>query len=183
MTFCFAIFACLAAIVSASVPRYDDRAFDSLLMKRQIAINQTSSSLVVDLGYEQYLGVANLSTGLKTWKGQGTIRPVVDSSGAHKDFQDPLRSPAYRASTLATSPTTIRRPQPDTARRHSTPKLSTNSKSTHPKWFQLHRNRRLLVLERLCSAKRDESAGFGIHPWWWVRPGTGKHGYEPYHQR
>lgn len=63
------IHACLATVVSAAVPNYNSRASDGLLSKRQSTVNQSSSSLIVDLGYERYMGVANLSTGLNTWKG------------------------------------------------------------------------------------------------------------------
>ena len=61
-----AICAVLAAIASAT-PRYNSRAFDSVHSKRQNS--ESSTSLVVDLGYEQYQGVANTSTSLNTWKG------------------------------------------------------------------------------------------------------------------
>ena len=64
-----AIYVWLAAIVSAATPRYNSRAYDSLLSKRQSTLSQSSSSLVVDLSYAKYMGVANLSTGLNTWKG------------------------------------------------------------------------------------------------------------------
>lgn len=64
-----AICAYLAAVVSAATASYNSRAFDGLLSKRQSTIDQSVSSLVVDLGYERYMGVANLSTGLNTWKG------------------------------------------------------------------------------------------------------------------
>ena len=55
------------AALASSIPTYNSRAFDAALSKRQNPAN--SSSLVVDLGYEQYRGVANASTGLNTWKG------------------------------------------------------------------------------------------------------------------
>ena len=45
---------------------FDSKPFSSILNKRQGA---PSSGLVVDLGYEQYQGVANSSTGLNTWRG------------------------------------------------------------------------------------------------------------------
>lgn len=64
-----AICAYLVAIVSAATPSYNSRAFDGLLTKRQSTVDLSPSSLVVDLGYERYMGVASLSTGLHTWKG------------------------------------------------------------------------------------------------------------------
>ena len=67
--FVAAMYVCLAATVSAGTPSHNSRIFDRLLSKRQSTINQSSSRLVVDLGYDQYRGVANLSTGLDTWKG------------------------------------------------------------------------------------------------------------------
>jgi len=69
MKFSLAICADLVAIVSAAAPRYNSRAFDGVLSKRQNTVNHSSSSLIVDLGYEQYTGVANQSTKLNTWKG------------------------------------------------------------------------------------------------------------------
>ena len=69
MRFSIAIHAFLAAGVSAATPSYNSKVFDALLSKRQRTVDPLSSSLVVDLGYEQYMGVANLSTGLNTWKG------------------------------------------------------------------------------------------------------------------
>ena len=69
MRFLVAMYVCLAAFVSAATPSHNSKTFDSLLSKRQSAVNHSSSRLVVDLGYDQYMGVANLSTGLNTWKG------------------------------------------------------------------------------------------------------------------
>ena len=63
------IYANLATVVSAAIPRYNSRAFDGLLSKRENSVNDSSPNLVVDLGYARYRGVANLSTGLDTWKG------------------------------------------------------------------------------------------------------------------
>ena len=63
------IYASLATLVSAAIPSYESRTFDGLLTKRQSNVDQLSSNLVVDLGYERYMGVANVSTGLNTWKG------------------------------------------------------------------------------------------------------------------
>ena len=68
MKFPLATCATLAATASAATLRYNSRAFDAVLSKRQDSVN-ASSSLIVDLGYEQYIGVANQSTGLNTWKG------------------------------------------------------------------------------------------------------------------
>ena len=69
MTFFIALCAYLAAVVSATTPSYNSRAFQGLLSKRQSTVDPSSSGLVVDLGYERYMGVANVSTGLHTWKG------------------------------------------------------------------------------------------------------------------
>lgn len=69
MMFSFAICAYVAAVVSAATPSYNSGAFDKFLGKRQTSVDQSSSNLVVDLGYERYMGVANVSTGLNTWKG------------------------------------------------------------------------------------------------------------------
>lgn len=69
MRFFIAIHAYLAGVISAATPSYNSKAFDGLLSKRQSTVTQSSSSLVVDLGYAQYMGVSNLSTGLNTWKG------------------------------------------------------------------------------------------------------------------
>ena len=72
MTFSFALCATcayLAVIVSAATPSYNSKAFDNLFSKRQSTVDQSSPSLLVDLGYERYMGVANASTGLHTWKG------------------------------------------------------------------------------------------------------------------
>ena len=76
MNFSFALCAYLAAIVSAATPSYNSKAFDNLFNKRQSTVNQSSSSLVVDLGYERYMGAANASTGLHTWKGLIPYSPL-----------------------------------------------------------------------------------------------------------
>ena len=68
MKFALTICAGLAVIASAAAPRYNSRAFDGVLSQRQTSTN-TSSNLIVDLGYERYMGVANASTGLNTFKG------------------------------------------------------------------------------------------------------------------
>ena len=68
MKFALMICACMAVIASAAAPRYNSRAFDGVLSKRQTSTN-ISSNLIVDLGYEQYMGVAHASTGLNTFKG------------------------------------------------------------------------------------------------------------------
>ena len=65
----FAVHAFLAALVSAATPSYNSKAFDNLWSKRQSIEDQPFSSLIVDLGYARYLGVANESTRLHTWKG------------------------------------------------------------------------------------------------------------------
>ncbi len=71
-----AVCTALAAIASAS-PRYNSRAFDGVLSRRQSS--GSSSSVVVDLGYEQYKGVANASAGLNTWKGIRYAAPPTGS--------------------------------------------------------------------------------------------------------
>lgn len=92
------IYAYLAAFVSAAIPSYNSKAFNDLLSKRQ---STSSSSLVVDLGYEQYRGVTNLSTGLNTWKG---IRYAAPPTGSLR-WQPPQapsvdRSEILRGDTL-----------------------------------------------------------------------------------
>ena len=66
MKFHLSVCASLATLAFAATPRYNGRAFDSVIGRRQ---STSASSLTVDLGYEQYMGVANASTGLNTWKG------------------------------------------------------------------------------------------------------------------
>ena len=67
----------ILAVVASATPRYNSKAFDGVLSKRQSSGD--SSSLVVDLGYERYLGVANASTGLNTWKGIRYAAPPTGS--------------------------------------------------------------------------------------------------------
>lgn len=62
------ISAALASITSATI-RYNGKAFDHVSSRRQVSQNSSALDLVVDLGYEQYRGVANASTKLNTWKG------------------------------------------------------------------------------------------------------------------
>ena len=69
-----AIGATLVASISG-FPRKRSGACAATLGKRQNSVN-ASSSLVVDLGYEQYRGVVDNSTGLKTWK--GFVRLLLD---------------------------------------------------------------------------------------------------------
>ena len=78
MKFQLSICASLASLALAATPRYNARAFDSVLAKRQSTSTPSSSNLVVDLGYEQYMGVANASTGLNTWKGYALCRPLSE---------------------------------------------------------------------------------------------------------
>ena len=65
--------AVLVAFASATTPRHNAKVFDSVLSKRQGPSSGPPSNLIVDLGYEQYQGVANASTGLNTWKGYVVI--------------------------------------------------------------------------------------------------------------
>ena len=67
MHFPLAIIFVLAASISAT-PQSKFGASNAALGKRQNSENGFSS-LVVDLGYEQYQGMADASTGLKTWQG------------------------------------------------------------------------------------------------------------------
>ncbi len=60
---------CLAALAIASASPYNARPFDPFLSVRQLHQKTSANGLVVDLGYEQYQGIANQSTGLNTWKG------------------------------------------------------------------------------------------------------------------
>ena len=59
--------AIVAAAVSASAYS-SPRPFDAVLSRRQTVVNATSA-LTVDLGYEVYHGVDNMSTGLHIFKG------------------------------------------------------------------------------------------------------------------
>jgi len=63
--------AALAVVVSAS-PYINSRPFHAALNER--ATSDNSSSLVVDLGYELYQGVANSTTGLNTFKGYLSVQ-------------------------------------------------------------------------------------------------------------
>lgn len=67
MLFWLAITAALAVSISATA-NSENGPLTAALGKRQVSENG-SSSLVVDLGYEQYQGVLDGSTGFKTWKG------------------------------------------------------------------------------------------------------------------
>jgi len=79
-----ALCASLAAVALAT-PAHNARAFDSVLRKRQtsgnlaLSGNASSSNLLVDLGYEQYIGVANETTNLTTWKGIRYAAPPTGS--------------------------------------------------------------------------------------------------------
>ncbi|KAL9042095.1 MAG: hypothetical protein Q9214_003886 [Letrouitia sp. 1 TL-2023] len=53
----------------SALPGYNARPFDALLSKRQGSSNSSAEAPLIDLGYEQYRGVANASTGLNTFKG------------------------------------------------------------------------------------------------------------------
>ena len=67
----FRIFFAFAAFASAAIPPYNPRPYDGVLRKRQdsTSLNASFNGLVVDLGYEQYRGVANDSMGLNNWFG------------------------------------------------------------------------------------------------------------------
>ena len=67
MKFQLSLCASLVTVASAATPRYNGGAFNSVIGRRQSS--SSSSSLTVDLGYEQYMGVANSGTGVNTWKG------------------------------------------------------------------------------------------------------------------
>lgn len=64
---------CLTVLSVATASPYNARPFDSFLSSRQVTQNTSTNGLVVDLGYEQYQGVANQTSGLNTWKGYLTI--------------------------------------------------------------------------------------------------------------
>ena len=66
LTLCTLVLFPLISQISTSL--FNPRPFDRLLSARQVSQN-TSNDLLVDLGYEQYQGVHNESTGLNTWKG------------------------------------------------------------------------------------------------------------------
>ena len=67
MKFLLAIIFALAVSISA-IPQSTYGPRTAALGKRQNSENGFSSH-VVDLGYEQYQGMVDASTGLKTWKG------------------------------------------------------------------------------------------------------------------
>ena len=100
LAFCTA----LVAIVSAT-PRYNSRAFNGVFSKRQAPTN--TSSLVVDLGYEQYMGVANASTSLNTWKG---IRYAAPPTGSLR-WQPPQTPAVNRGQVLPADTLEQRCPQ------------------------------------------------------------------------
>lgn len=56
----------LLSLVSAS-PVVNHRPFDTVWSKRESS--ESPNSLIVDLGYERYRGVSNVTTGLNTFKG------------------------------------------------------------------------------------------------------------------
>lgn len=60
------LFSLLLAIGSAS-PALSHRPFDAVWSKRESSGNL--DPLTVDLGYERYRGVSNITTGLNTFKG------------------------------------------------------------------------------------------------------------------
>lgn len=60
---------CAVLAVNGLAASFNNKPFDTFLSKRQNTDTNKSSNLVVDLGYEQYQGVSNASTGLHTWKG------------------------------------------------------------------------------------------------------------------
>lgn len=60
---------CAVADVVSAIPEYNSRAFDSVYSQRQSTEILSVSDTVVDLGYEQYRGVANASTGLYNFWG------------------------------------------------------------------------------------------------------------------
>ena len=66
-----AITVALAASISA-FPKPQAGALAATLGKRQVSENG-SSSLIVDLGYEQYQGMVDDATGLKIWKRYGCL--------------------------------------------------------------------------------------------------------------
>ena len=69
LTLSFCVLA-LLTLATAAVPRYNPKPFDAVLNRRQASSNDgSSSSLVIDLGYERYRGVFNKSTGLNNWFG------------------------------------------------------------------------------------------------------------------
>lgn len=77
---------CITLVAStAATPSYNPRAFNGVLSKHQTSgtpssgDNASSSNLVVDLGYEQYQGVANQTTNLTNWKGIRYAAPPIGS--------------------------------------------------------------------------------------------------------
>ena len=99
-----ALFVSIAALAAAT-PRYNSRAFQNVLSKRQIS--QNSSDLTVDLGYEQYQGVANSITKLNTFKG---IRYAAPPIGALR-WQPPQAPAVNREQVLSAADLPQRCPQ------------------------------------------------------------------------
>lgn len=105
MLYWLAISAALAASISAT-PASKSGASAAARGKRQISYNE-SSSLVVDLGYEQYQGVADASTGFKTWKG---IRYAAPPTGSLR-WQPPQPPAANRGKVFSAASLPERCPQ------------------------------------------------------------------------
>ena len=63
---CTVVFFTLTPQISTN--SFNPRPFDHFFSTRQLS-QKPSNDLLVDLGYEQYRGVHNESTGLNTWKG------------------------------------------------------------------------------------------------------------------
>ena len=113
MNFRIALWASLAVSTYAT-PHHNGKAFDSVISACQLSEN--SSSFLIDLGYERYLGVANSSIGLNTWKGirfaapptgssrwQAPQAPVVNRGQALQADTLPQRCPQTLASNIITS--------------------------------------------------------------------------------
>ncbi|KAL8804443.1 MAG: hypothetical protein Q9182_002548 [Xanthomendoza sp. 2 TL-2023] len=74
---------------------HNTRPFDSILTQRQVADNTSTTAPVVDLGYERYQGVADVTTGLNTFRGIRFAAPPTGSMrwqapAAPKMNRDPL---------------------------------------------------------------------------------------------
>ena len=57
----------LVLSIASAFPAFNHRPFDAVWSKRQSSASP--ESLIVDLGYERYRGVFNVTTGLNTFQG------------------------------------------------------------------------------------------------------------------
>lgn len=66
--------------------------FRQNLTAPDISGNSSSPDLVIDLGYEQYQGISDSSSGLSIWLGYAFVASYSASKVAHNILQNPIRS-------------------------------------------------------------------------------------------